>query len=268
MPIHFTCPHCGNKTFVADQYIGQSGPCLKCGQTITVAPVGGAPAARTSSGGGAAVAVVVCIGLGLLFLCVGVLLVGLAFMARSTVVAVPSAQAQAERDDVTMVADDSAEHEGFNVVRLQPHQGGLAELLKAEAAKAKERGRRPYVEFDTPYYQPSRDIKASLSDPRMIDAYQGTYIIRLEVNSWSGAVEPLGFRPHPYPSWEELDDDGRPNGRRLDANAWGPNVPENMAGPLKEYFQAPRPGLEPGTPPAAPATPDGNPTPAVEPAKL
>ena len=36
MPILFKCPHCGNQTNVADEFAGQSGPCAKCGQTITV----------------------------------------------------------------------------------------------------------------------------------------------------------------------------------------------------------------------------------------
>ncbi len=36
MPIQFTCPHCGRVTNVDDQYIGQSGPCAGCGQTVTI----------------------------------------------------------------------------------------------------------------------------------------------------------------------------------------------------------------------------------------
>ena len=43
MPIHFTCPHCGNATDVAEQYAGQSGPCARCGKTITVPPPGVSP---------------------------------------------------------------------------------------------------------------------------------------------------------------------------------------------------------------------------------
>jgi prepilin-type processing-associated H-X9-DG protein len=43
MPIHFACPHCGNATDVAEQYAGQSGPCARCGKTITVPPLGMAP---------------------------------------------------------------------------------------------------------------------------------------------------------------------------------------------------------------------------------
>jgi hypothetical protein len=32
----FTCPHCGNQTQVSDEFAGMSGPCAKCGQTITI----------------------------------------------------------------------------------------------------------------------------------------------------------------------------------------------------------------------------------------
>jgi hypothetical protein len=40
MPILFTCPHCGLRTNVPDDYAGQSGPCARCAQTITIPPVG------------------------------------------------------------------------------------------------------------------------------------------------------------------------------------------------------------------------------------
>ena len=36
MAIHFTCPHCGVVTNVAEQYAGQTGPCARCGKTTTV----------------------------------------------------------------------------------------------------------------------------------------------------------------------------------------------------------------------------------------
>ena len=32
----FTYPHCGTTTVVADQYVGQTGPCIRCGKTITL----------------------------------------------------------------------------------------------------------------------------------------------------------------------------------------------------------------------------------------
>jgi hypothetical protein len=49
MPIPFTCPHCGRQTNVAEQYIGQTGPCGGCGQSVTILAPGMEP---RSAGGG------------------------------------------------------------------------------------------------------------------------------------------------------------------------------------------------------------------------
>jgi len=84
MPIQFTCPHCGTESDVAEQYAGQSGPCVSCGKTVTVPPLVGSPGytASSSPGGsaGALVAVIVIVVVGVL----AVLMCGGAFflMAR------------------------------------------------------------------------------------------------------------------------------------------------------------------------------------------
>ena len=76
MPIQFTCPHCGSETNVADEFAGQSGPCAKCGKTVTVppaaAPPGYAAAAKRSSG--MPVIAVLVIGGGVFLVCGGILL--------------------------------------------------------------------------------------------------------------------------------------------------------------------------------------------------
>ncbi len=43
MPLHFTCPHCGRETLIAEQYAGQSGPCAGCGRTIAIPRPAAAP---------------------------------------------------------------------------------------------------------------------------------------------------------------------------------------------------------------------------------
>ncbi len=82
MPVRFTCPHCGRETVVADEYIGQSGPCAGCGETITIpgelraVEAQAAAAASVEPGKGSAVwviIVVVAAALGVLLLCGGVL---------------------------------------------------------------------------------------------------------------------------------------------------------------------------------------------------
>lgn len=82
MPIDFRCPHCGNQTLVADQYAGQTGPCSKCGATVTVPSLPGAagiappplaPPPPSSGGSGAMIAIAAAVVVGLVF-CGGILL--------------------------------------------------------------------------------------------------------------------------------------------------------------------------------------------------
>jgi uncharacterized protein (DUF983 family) len=75
VPISFSCPHCGNRTLVAEQFLGQSGPCAGCGKVITVPAAGaaGAGPAKPQGGGGVivVVAVIVVAMLVLLLVCGG-----------------------------------------------------------------------------------------------------------------------------------------------------------------------------------------------------
>lgn len=74
MPIQFTCPHCGTKSQVADQYAGQSGPCAACGKPVTIPYAGGSG----GSGAGAGVAVVAVLAvLGVAALCIVPILIAL-----------------------------------------------------------------------------------------------------------------------------------------------------------------------------------------------
>jgi prepilin-type processing-associated H-X9-DG protein len=86
MSILFTCPHCGTKSQVGDQYAGQTGPCAACGKTVTVPYPG---SASSGGGGGVMAAVLVVLGIVgvLLVLCIGFGAFGLFFVGRSAQVA-------------------------------------------------------------------------------------------------------------------------------------------------------------------------------------
>jgi hypothetical protein len=58
MAISFTCPHCGKQTTVADQFAGQTGPCVACNKPVTIPGVPGVgpaavPYAPSPAAGGA-----------------------------------------------------------------------------------------------------------------------------------------------------------------------------------------------------------------------
>jgi prepilin-type processing-associated H-X9-DG protein len=99
MPIEFTCPHCGTKTTVADQYIGRTGPCGSCGQTITIpgtAPLNYSPPPVRGGGCGTGVVLGVLGG--------GVLILGL-FIA----LLLPAIQAAREAARRTMCSNNLRE---------------------------------------------------------------------------------------------------------------------------------------------------------------
>ena len=77
MPISFSCPHCGLQTNVADEYAGQSGPCARCGKTISIPPSRGesayTPPPKKSTGPAALVIVLLAV-LGVVVVCGGILL--------------------------------------------------------------------------------------------------------------------------------------------------------------------------------------------------
>jgi prepilin-type processing-associated H-X9-DG protein len=94
MPIPFTCPHCGLRTEVSDEFAGQSGPCAGCGRTVTVPPPGDAiryapPAKRSAAPMVVLVVILLLFGV-LLLACVG-------FFVIVPIRGVPSAREAARR---------------------------------------------------------------------------------------------------------------------------------------------------------------------------
>jgi hypothetical protein len=91
MPIQFTCPHCGTKSQVAEQYAGQSGPCAACGKPVTIPYAGG-------GGGGAAAGAAAGVGVGVMI--VGVLaavaVVGVCIIGILVALLLPAVQASRE----------------------------------------------------------------------------------------------------------------------------------------------------------------------------
>jgi len=45
-----------------------------------------------------------------------------------------------------------------------------------------------------------------------------------------------GFGFDGIPAFFKLDAQGKPNGEFIDGNAWGDNIPKNIAPPMDEFF--------------------------------
>lgn len=132
--------------------------------------------------------------------------------------------------------DESPAPDRFSVVRVGRTNEALAAILRIEAKKAADMGRHPYVEFYADWCPPCKAIQANLGDPRMIDAFAGTYIIKLDVDYWKPKLSHTGFYVPGIPAFYEIDTQGNPTGRMITGAAWGEDIPENIAPPMQRFF--------------------------------
>lgn len=70
----------------------------------------------------------------------------------------------------------------------------------------------------------------------MLNAFEGIYLMRVDVDLWGWGDESLGFDVAAIPIFFKVDPQGQPTGDIIDGNAWGENIPENMAPPLDAFF--------------------------------
>jgi thiol-disulfide isomerase/thioredoxin len=131
--------------------------------------------------------------------------------------------------------------ENFTIVRLHPSDGDLKTLLASEAQKAATLGQMPVVEFDATWCPPCKAIDEGINEKNklMLDAYDGAYIIKPDVDEWGWENSQLhDFDFDGIPVYFKLDADGNPTGQTVDGNAWGDNIPENIAPVMDKFFHA------------------------------
>ena len=118
-----------------------------------------------------------------------------------------------------------------------PSAEELRKLLREHVKRSGKTAAEPYIFCTAAWCKPCTELKASLGDPRMKDAFAGTYLITLDVDTWGEALKKLGFKYSAIPAFFEVDVEGLPTGRTIDGGAWEENIPANMAPPLKQFFK-------------------------------
>jgi thiol-disulfide isomerase/thioredoxin len=138
--------------------------------------------------------------------------------------------------DYTWV-DESPAPDQFSVIAIGSGSAKLKDILQAEAQKALALGRDPYIEFYADWCPPCNAIKKNLGDPLMVEAFAGTYIIKLDTDVWGDKLSGLGIYVPGIPAFYELDENGKPTGRMITGAAWGEDIPANIAPPMKAFFE-------------------------------
>jgi hypothetical protein len=128
----------------------------------------------------------------------------------------------------------------FQLVDLSASKGDFTSLLSQHAAKAHEMGLTPFVEFHAAWCPACQAIAQGLEEKNalMRDAFQWTYLIRVDIDQWdTDEIVNAGFEFEFIPIFIRINTNGSPTSDSIDGNAWGENIPETMAPPLKEFFQ-------------------------------
>lgn len=151
----------------------------------------------------------------------------------------PSASTNAQQPEESPSLTVGGELVGFTEVRLHPSDGNLKELLAVEVDKAVAAGLLPVVEFDADWCPPCLAIRRYLEekDELMLKAYDGTYIIKLDVDEWgwnNGKVENFAFDG--IPVYFKLDEQGKQTGEMIDGGAWNEDIPVNIAPVMDAFF--------------------------------
>jgi len=137
--------------------------------------------------------------------------------------------------------EESPDPTSFTLVTIHPSQGDLASVMKYHVGQATQLKRKPFAEFSAEWCPPCKALASSLSDARMVEAFRGTYIIRIDIDEWKSQLARSDFNVLGVPAFFELGDNGQPSGRIITGAAWGDDIPKNMAPPLKEFFQGSSP---------------------------
>jgi thiol-disulfide isomerase/thioredoxin len=127
---------------------------------------------------------------------------------------------------------------GYTETRLHPNDGDLSSLLPIEAQKATKLGQLPVVEFDASWCPPCQAIDKSLKEKNelMLKAYDGVYIIKLDVDEWGWGVD--GFKVEAIPIYFKLDSKGQATGEVIDGGAWNEDIPANIAPVMDRFFHS------------------------------
>ena len=120
---------------------------------------------------------------------------------------------------------------------LAPSAQSARERLIQEYTTALKQNRKPYVMVYSNSCAPCVALRESLTTPLMMEAFRGVHLIQLDNSIWGPQLEALGMKSGSFPRIHELSDNGQASPRVITGEAWGEDIPINMAPPLKTFLR-------------------------------
>ena len=151
----------------------------------------------------------------------------------ATVVVMPPAAAPAAT--LAAASELQPQRAPQSIVPTQDHD--LHVTLRNLARQAASLGLLPVVFIGKQDCEPCESLKQYRTDARMKDAFAQTLVIEIDLDQWSSSeLMTLGLSPRAIPVLYVLDPEGNSKRQSITGGAWGDDIPENMAPPLKEFF--------------------------------
>ncbi len=130
----------------------------------------------------------------------------------------------------------SNDYDGFTIVELKWDGIPLKQEIKNHWMIAKQKKQKVFIQITAQWCSPCKRLRKKTEDPLLMDAYQGTYIIRLDRDEWEKDFTEIGVKKTPMPIFWELGEDMRVTSYVLDGNYWEEITAETLAPVLKPYF--------------------------------
>ncbi len=124
----------------------------------------------------------------------------------------------------------------------QPGAGSLQAQLSHHCATARDLGLHPYAELNAIWCAPCKALRKAMDDPAMQQAFEGTYVVGVDVDLFAKELEPLGLVTYGVPAIFALGPDCKATGAMITGGDWGADIPAEMAPPLTAFFAAQRQG--------------------------
>jgi hypothetical protein len=126
----------------------------------------------------------------------------------------------------------------FTWITVSEKSGSVKEIIINEVGKANKFGQKPFVFITASWCIHCRALKESMNDKRMIDAFTGTYIIEIDKDIWEQQLSKIKIFVRGIPAFIGVNSEGMSTGKSVTGAVWDDDIPENMAPPLKAFFQS------------------------------
>lgn len=131
---------------------------------------------------------------------------------------------------------ESKEYDDFTIIELQWHGISLFEELQKHQRLASKKNQKIFIQLTGQWCSPCKRLRKKTEEKPLMDAYRGTYIIRLDYDEWKIDFATIGLTKTPVPSFFELDEKNQVTDYYINGNSWKEITADAMAPILKPYF--------------------------------